>query len=100
MNNIDYFFIVFLGAITISRVILAFPKRAKISLGKFRVRHYMYAIVLIPLGFYLHNLTFYAFGLGLLIDELPLIPVKGLGYRNEQWRGCDDYFTALLQGYL
>ena len=94
MNNIDYFFIVFLLAITISRFILAFPKRAKLSLGKFRIRHYMFAIVLIPLGMYLDNLTIYAFGAGLLVDELPLIPVKGLGCRDEQWGGCDDYFTA------
>ena len=114
MNNVDYFFLVFLLAITISRFILSFPKRAKISLGKFRVRHYMYAILLIPLAFYLKNITLYAFGLGLLVDELPLIPVKGFGYRNEQWRGCEDYFTAwcvagvfigvcvvyLLRGYL
>ena len=94
MNNGDYFFLIFLLAITISRFILAFPKRKKLRLGNFRIRHYMFAIILIPLGFILSNITFYAFALGLLADELPLIPVKGFGYRDEQWRGCDDYFTA------
>ena len=49
---------------------------------------------IVPLAFFTHNLTLFAFGLGFLADELPLIPVKGLGYRNEHWRGCDDYFTA------
>ena len=91
----DYFFSIFLLAIVISRVILSFPKRIKPSLGKFRIRHYMYAIILIPLAFILDSITMFAFGAGLLADELPLTPVKGLGYRNEQWRGCDDYFTAL-----
>ena len=114
MNNLDYFFLFFLLAITMSRLILAFPKRVKPSLGDFRVRHYMYAVVLIPVGLYLNNIPTYAFGIGLLMDELPLILVKGLGYRDGQWRGCDDYFTAwcvagvflgtcviyLLRGYL
>ena len=94
MNNPDYFFIVFLLTITASRLVLAFPKRAKLSIGKFRIRHYMYALVIVPLAFFTHNLTLFAFGLGFLADELPLIPVKGLGHRNEHWRGCDDYFTA------
>ncbi len=93
MNSLDFFF-VFLLAITISRVILAFPKRVKPSLGKFRIRHYMYALLLIPLGFNLHNVIVYAFGIGLLVDEFPLILFRGLGYRDEQWKGCDDYFTA------
>ena len=63
-------------------------------MGKFRIRHYMYALVLIPLGLYTHSTTLYAFGMGLFIDELPVVLVKGFGYRDEQWRGCEDYFTA------
>ena len=94
MNTPEYFFVIFLFSIAICRIILAFPKRAKISLRKFRVRHYMYAIFLVPLAFYIHNISIYAFGLGLLADELPLILTKGFGYKDEQWRGCDDYFTA------
>ena len=94
MNDSDYFFLIFLLAITISRFILAFPKRTKLRLSDFRIRHYMFAIILIPLSFIINNITFYAFGLGLLADELPLVLTKGLGYKDEQWRGCDDYFTA------
>lgn len=94
MNTADYFFILFLGTITVSRLVLAFPKRAKLKVGNFRIRHYMYAIVLVPLAFFMHSLALFAFGLGFLADELPLIPTKGLGYRSEHWRGCDDYFTA------
>ena len=93
MNNLDFFF-VFLLAIAIARLILAFPKRIKPSIGRFRVRHYMYAVILIPLGLYIHSIAIYAFGIGLLIDELPLILFRGLGYKDEQWKGCDDYFTA------
>lgn len=94
MNNPDYFFLIFLLTIAVSRFVLAFPKRAKLSIGSFRIHHYMYAIVLIPLSFFIHNLTIFAFGVGFLADELPLIPVRGLGYRNEHWHGCDDYFTS------
>lgn len=72
---------------------MSFPKRAKLSIGYFRIRHYMYALVLIPLGFFFDNITIFALGAGFLADELPLIPVRGLGYRNEHWHGCDDYFT-------
>ncbi len=94
MSNSDYFFLIALGAITISRLILALPKRKKIWIGKFRVRHYMYAVLLLPLGFLLHNIFLYASGIGFLVDELPLVLFRGLGYRDEQWHGCDDYFTA------
>ena len=74
----------------------------------------MFALVLVPLGLYIHSILLYTVGLGLLADELPVVLAKGFGYRDEQWRGCDDYFTDwcvagvfigicivyLLRGYL
>ena len=53
----------------------------------------MYGLVLIIVAFLIRNLTFYAIGLGLFIDEFPPILVRGPGHRNEDWNGCEDYFS-------
>ncbi len=90
----DYFYFFFLGTIAVTRVLLAFPKRPKSIIGKIHVRHYMWGIVLAVITFFIKNLTLYAIGLGLVADELAPLLIKGPGYRDEQWRGCEDYFTA------
>lgn len=92
MTNGDYFFLVFLGVIAVTRLFLL-SKIPGPTIKGFRVRHYMYGIILIILAFLIRNLTVYAIGLGLFVDELPPILVKGPGYKTEQWRGCEDYYS-------
>ena len=92
MNNGDYFFLIFLGTIAVTRVLLL-SKVAGPTIKGFRVRHYMYGIILIIISFFIQNLPMYALGLGLLIDELPPVLVKGPGHKSEYWRGCEDYYS-------
>ena len=53
----------------------------------------MYGVLIIAIAFIMKNLTLYAIGLGLVVDEIPVILVKGPGHRSEHWRDCEDYHT-------
>ena len=59
----------------------------------FRLRHYMFGMVLFVFAFLIDNLTIYATALGLIVDEIPVILAKGPGHKDEYWRGCEDYHT-------
>lgn len=91
MNNGDYFFLIFLGTIAVTRLLLL-SKVGSPTIKGFRLRHYMYGIILIILAFFNHNLITYGIGLGLLVDELPLILIKGPGHKEEYWGGMEDYY--------
>lgn len=93
MTNSDYFFLFFLGTIAITRFLLISHKMAGPSVKGFRLRHYMLGVILVVFAFLVHNLTIYAIGLGLIVDEIPVFLVKGPGHKDEYWRGCEDYHT-------
>ena len=90
----DYFFLIFLGTIAATRFFIALTQAPAPTIKGFRVRHYMYGIVMILVAFFSVNLTLFAVGFGLFIDELPPILVKGPGHKEEQWHGCDDYHSS------
>ncbi len=94
MNNGDFFFLIFLGTIAITRALLATNKLGHPSIKSFRLRHYMYGVILIVFAFIIKNITIYAIALGLIVDEIPPILVKGPGNKDERWRGCEDYYTS------
>lgn len=93
MANNEYFFLIFLGTIAITRLLLASRKMGKPAIRGFRLRHYMFGVVLVIFAFLVDNLTVYAIGWGLFADEIPLILIKGPGHRDEHWQGCEDYYT-------
>ena len=93
MTNGEYFFLVFLGTIAVTRLLLVSRKMTKPTIRAFRLRHYMYGIVLVVFAFLFDNLIVYAIGWGLLADEVPLILIKGPGHLDEHWQGCEDYYT-------
>ena len=72
---------------------MAFPKRPKTFIAGLHIRHYLYGIVVALIGFFMKNMWVYAIGLGLIADEIILVIAKGPGLKDEQWRGCEDYFT-------
>ncbi len=92
MTTGDYFFLIFIGTIAITRLFLI-KKVAAPTIRGFRLRHYMYGLVFIAASLLLKNLELFAIGAGLFIDELPVILAKGPGHKDEHWRGCEDYHT-------
>jgi hypothetical protein len=92
MPNPDYFFLIFLGTIAVVRFLLI-KKITAPTIQGFRLRHYMYGIVLLGVAIVIHNLATFAIGLGLIVDELPVFIVRGPGHKDEYWHGCDDYHS-------
>ncbi len=87
MENSTYFFLVFIVTILITRVELI-PRRVHSpTIHGFRLHHYMYGLVLIVVSLFFSNLTLYAIGLGLFVDELPQL-ITG------SWRNWNDYYSV------
>lgn len=93
MNNGDYFFVVFLGAILLTRLFLI-KENASPSVKNFRLHHYMYGVVLVGISLLIKNLTMCAIGFGLFIDELPIILTKGPGHREYGWKDGHEYYHS------
>lgn len=86
MEISNYFFLVFLIAILATRVWSVSTRIASPTVGKFRTHHYMYGLVLIVFSVFFSNITFYAIGLGLFVDQLPLFVL----WRKWLW---EDYIS-------
>lgn len=92
MSDSAYFFFVSLLTVAAVRVFMVWNLKGPTVKG-FRVRHYMYGLILMIAGLVTHLLLPFAVGWGLLIDELPIILRRGPGHKDEHWHGCDDYHT-------
>ena len=94
MNNPDTFFIIVLATIAITRIWLFKRPVGSPKIGAFKLHHYMYGIIVIALGLAMKNLTLYAIGFGLVVDELPLCLFK----RGASWEEYESKktFTAIL----
>ena len=98
MNDPDYFFLIILGTIVTIRFLLFvrhlfFYHIKTPTLRGFRIHHYMYGIALAIIAVLIQNLTLYAIGFGLFIDEFLLVLIKGLGTKYEDWRESKDYYS-------
>ncbi len=87
MKSKDYFFIVFLLTIVITRLFLYFNPIASPTVEGFRLHHYMYGIVFVIIGVVIPNLIIYAIGLGLFVDELTYLLING--------RTHEDNYSAI-----
>ena len=89
----NYFFLTFLATVAITRLfIFVYPVPAP-TFGKFRTHHYMYGLVGILAGLVLHSVLIYAIGLGLFIDELTYLLMRGKDHQ-------DNYSKISLLGTL
>ncbi len=89
----NYFFPIFLATIIITRVfIFVYPIPAP-TFGKFRTHHYMYGLVCILVGLFFHSIMIYAIGLGLFVDELTYLLMRGKNHK-------DNYSKISLLGTL
>lgn len=83
----------FLATILVTRIFLYFCPTPSPTLGAVRLHHYMYGVVAIVLGVALNILTLFAIGLGLFIDELTFLLIKGKTHK-------DNYSKISLLGTL
>jgi len=91
MNN--YFFLIFLATIIITRLfIFIYPIPAPTFI-KFRIHHYMYGVAGLLIGIMFHSILIYAIGLGLFVDELTYLLIQGKNHK-------DNYSKISLLGTL
>lgn len=81
-----YFFIIFAFTILNIRIILYLNPMPCPTIKEFRLHHYMYAILIVPLGIFLDNIFVYAVGVGLFIDELGYLLIGGKNH-NDNYSG-------------
>lgn len=89
----SYFFIIFLLTILLTRLFLFLHPTASPNIGRFRLHHYMYGIVGVLIGLAMHSLSVYAIGMGLFIDELTYLLIRGKDH-------VDNYSKLSLLGTL
>ncbi len=82
VNAANIFFFCFFITILITRVLIYFKPTSSPTVFKLRLHHYMYGIVAILGGFILRSMIVVAFGLGLFIDELTYILIKGKSHTD------------------
>ena len=82
MENSLYFYLVFFITVLITRIFLYYKPTPSPTIKGFRMHHYMYGLVLAPLGILISSITIYAVGLGLFIDELGYLLIKGKNHQD------------------
>ena len=93
MTLANQFFLIFLATILITRVFVYLRPMPSPTIGNFRLHHYMYGIALIIIGLIISFMPAYAVGLGLFIDELTYLIIKGKTHE-------DNYSSKSLLGTL
>ena len=93
MASADQFFLIFLCTILITRIFLFYKPISSPTIGNFRMHHYMYGIAAIIIGLIMNSIVIYAIGLGLFIDELTYLLIKGKTH-------ADNYSAKSLIGTL
>lgn len=87
------FFIIFLSTVVITRIFLFVKPTPSPTLKGFRIHHWMYGVVFIIFGIAVSSIIFYAIGLGLFIDELTYLLIRGKTHE-------DNYSSVSLIGTI
>lgn len=82
LNPPNYFFIIFLLTIICVRLFLYFKPIPSPTIKNVRLHHYMYGLALIPIAWIFSSITLYAIGLGLFVDELSYILMRGKTHKD------------------
>ena len=82
MNLATQLFTVFVATIICTRFFLYVLPIPSPSLGSLRLHHYMYGLILAPLGILFDNPPLFAVGLGLFVDELGYLLIGGKTHKD------------------
>lgn len=87
------FFLIFAITIVATRLIIFFHPIPAPTIGKFRIHHYMYGLIAIAIGLTFQSIMLYAIGMGLFVDELTYLLMRGKTHK-------DNYSKISLLGTL
>lgn len=82
MQSASLFFIIFLLTILITRIFLYLKPTPSPTIKGLRLHHYMYGLLIFATGILMDNLILYAIGLGLFIDELTFLLIRGKNHED------------------
>jgi hypothetical protein len=85
------FFLEFLTTVVLVRAILYLYPIPSPTIGGYRLHHYMYGLIGIPLSVVTHSLLLFAVSFGLLVDELTYLAIGGKTH-------ADNYSLVSLIG--
>ena len=82
MSPINLYFFIFASTILITRLFLYLKPISSPTLKGWRVHHYMYGLLLILISIGAKNKNIFAIGLGLFIDEVPYLILRGKTHKT------------------
>lgn len=82
MDIENYFFCIFIITILLTRILLYLRPTPSPTIKGFRIHHYMYGLLLVPIGIFFKSLTIFSIGLGLFVDELGFILISGKNHKD------------------
>ncbi|MEN7981858.1 MAG: hypothetical protein ABFQ65_00225 [Nanoarchaeota archaeon] len=78
----NYFFIIFLITILLTRIILYVNPTPSPTIKGIRFHHYMYGAILAPLGILFNSVVIFSIGFGLFVDELGYLLIGGKNHED------------------
>ncbi|MDB4984751.1 MAG: hypothetical protein JWM20_930 [Patescibacteria group bacterium] len=93
MTSPNLFFLAFIATVLLTRVALYFKPIPSPTIKGFRLHHYMYGLVIAPIGILVSSPIILGIGLGLFLDEVPYLLIGGKNHK-------DNYSTRSLLGVL
>ena len=81
-HMINYFFPIFSATVAITRLFLFYYPTPSPKIKGFQLHHYVYGIIGMSLGVFFDSIIVYAVGLGLFVDELTYIMIRGKGHED------------------
>ena len=76
------FFLIFLATVLVTRIfVYLFPIPAP-TVNDFRMHHWMFGLLGVIVGVMFHSLFIYAVGLGLFVDELTYLLIRGKTHKD------------------
>ena len=91
-----YFFIIFFITILVTRVFLYVHPTPSPTINGFRTHHYMYGLVLAPVGALVGSVTIFAVGVGLFVDELGYLLIGGKTHEENYSKASLLLLTLLI----
>jgi hypothetical protein len=91
MLDSDRFFLIFIFTILIVRTALFLHPFPSPTVKNFRFHHWMYGVAIITISFFTSSGTLLAIGVGLFVDELTFLLIKGRTHE-------DNYSIKSLAG--
>ena len=108
LNPENILFAIFVLTILLTRIglyvagrLVENPDEIGLSIKGLRLHHYMYGLVLAPVGLFLANVPLFAVGLGLFVDEATYLVMGGSTHAdNYSWISLTGTFVLVVVVFL